>query len=208
MRERGEHPIDSVALVDESLVRDAVAEVNTLVLREGLRATVKLGKYLLKTVLRGSLADLDGEGTPTWRALAASPELTVAPSTLWFAVKTVEQLELLPREVGRALSPSHHRRLVAVQDLERKRELAARAAEEGWTVRQLDVAIGNRPAPAPAVRDPLAGVRAGIGGLDLDAFGADALAAEPRRRLLRWRRDLREARSSLHTLLDRLGVEP
>ena len=161
MTQRPEHSVDPAALVDENLVRQAVARVNALVLREGLKATVRLGRYLRDTVLGGELAGLEGEGTPTWRALAAAPEFQVAPSTLWSAVKTVEQLGLLSREVGRALSVSHQREVVAVGDLAQKRALAASAVE-----------------------------------------------AEPRRRLLRWRRDLRQTRASLHALLGRLGEAP
>ena len=208
MREHPEHRVDPAVLVDENLVRQAVAGVNALVLREGLKATVKLGRYLLDTVLGGEAAGLDGEGTPTWRALAAAPELRVAPSTLWFAVKTVEQLGLLSREVGRALSVSHHRELVAVDDVPRKRELARRAVEEGWTVRQLRAAIDGHTAPPPPPPDPIARVRAGLAGLDVDGFGPEVLAAEPRRRLLRWRRDLRQSRAALNALLRRLGEEP
>lgn len=208
MRERPEHTVDPSKLVDENLVRRALGEVNALVLREGLRATVRLGRYLLETVLQGDPAGLDGAGTPTWQALSSSSELRVAPSTLWFAVKTVEQLEQLPPDVGRALSPSHHRRLVGVRDLPHKLELAARAVDEGWTVRQLEEAIGGAATPPRRTRDPLSKARAGIAALDLDAFATEALAREPRRRLLRWRRDLRGARAALHSALERLEELP
>ena len=141
-RETLEIPHGGRDLVDEGLLREAVDRVNQLVTRRGLRGVVRLGRFLLETFFGGEVGRFraEGETDPSWRALVSDPRIVVAHSTLWAAVRTVGQLEELG-PVGRKLSPTHHRRLFAVDDLPVKRLLARRSVAEGWSSRQLEAAI-------------------------------------------------------------------
>ena len=128
---------------------DAVAEVNRLTLKSGLKAVERLGRYLLETFFEGDTGRFVGEhgAHATWRALERHPQLTPAASTLWYAVRTVEQLEELPAEVGRQLTANHHRPLIHL-DAGLKLELAWAVVREGWSVRRLRAEIKARHPPA------------------------------------------------------------
>lgn len=134
--------------MSELSVDDVVAEVNRLTLRTGLKAVERLGRYLLETFFDGDtgrFARLHGEHA-TWRALGKHPKLTSSASTLWFAVRTVEQLEQLPAEIGRRLTATHHRYLIPL-DEGLRHELSVVAARDGWSVRQLRAEIARRAPP-------------------------------------------------------------
>lgn len=133
-------------------VDDAVVdEINRLSLRGGLRAVERLGRYLLATLFDGDPARfaVEHEAHATWRALGRHPRLRPSRSSLWYAVRTVEQLERLPPEVGRRLSATHHRHLTPLEPGVRA-ELAVRSVEEGWTVRELRAEIARRKPVEPA----------------------------------------------------------
>lgn len=123
----------------------AVIEVNRLSLRTGLKAVERLGRYLLDAFFEGDIEQFTrGHGEhATWRALARHPQLTPSASTLWFAVRTVEQLEQLPAGIGRNLTATHHRHLIPL-DGPLRLELAEAAAHEGWTVHRLRAEIAER----------------------------------------------------------------
>ena len=128
---------------------DAVAEVNRLTLKSGLKAVERLGRYLLETFFEGEtgrFVDEHGDHA-TWRALERHPQLTPAASTLWYAVRTVEQLEELPAGIGRQLTANHHRPLIHL-DAGLKLELAWAVVREGWSVRRLRAEIKARHPPA------------------------------------------------------------
>ena len=148
--------------VDEALVAEAVTEVNRLYVERGLRAVRRLGTYLLETFFDGDPARFDAEQAHhlTWTALSRQPGLTAAPSTLWFAVRTVQQLDAFPAALGQALSASHHRRLVPVKDPEVKLSLAMAAVEQRWGVRRLADEIAALTPEAE--KDPVAIAMAGM----------------------------------------------
>ena len=127
---------------------EVVAEVNRLTLRSGLKAVERLGRYLLETFFEGEtgrFVDEHGDHA-TWRALERHPQLTPAASTLWYAVRTVEQLEELPAGIGRQLTANHHRPLIHL-DAGPRLELAEAAVREGWSVRRLRAEIKARQPP-------------------------------------------------------------
>ena len=55
----------------------------------------------------------------------------------------VAQLRQLPEAVGRALPVSHHRRLIAVTDVDLKSRLATQAVSEKMSVKDLEAAIAT-----------------------------------------------------------------
>lgn len=203
--------MDPAALVDERLLGEVVETVNGLVVREGLRATERLGRYLLETVFGGQRPKEEELGEhPSWRALAGSSELRVAPSTLWFSVRTVEQLEQLSEEVGRALSPTHHRHLIGVRDLRRKRRLARRAVAEGWSARKLAEVIRGpvEEAVSSSPPTPGEGLREVREGVDPEQWAVERLGEEPTRSLRRWQTTLRATHRALSHLWERLEEPP
>ena len=139
----------------------AVEEINAMTLRHGLEGVVALGRWVLETFFGGDSERFEVErgSQPTWRALGRHPALGVSTTELWYAVRIVEQLDELPRRIGRALTPSHHRLLLTVEERRTKRRLARAAVEGGWGVRELAAEIGALSPATP--QGEVAGVRLG-----------------------------------------------
>lgn len=145
-------------VVEDELVRTAVAHINGIKRAAGLEAALAIGEYLLGTFFGGDLeAFHERQGAHlSYRALQRQADLEVSASSLWYSVALIEHLQLLPGEMKERLSLSHHRLLVGVKDVEQRRALAQRAAEEGLSrralereVQRLHVARGERRTGRP-----------------------------------------------------------
>jgi len=144
-------------------VEAAVARINRVHRQQGIAWVRALGAAVVELFFDGdvTLLRLRGRRHRPLRAVARHPALEMSASTLWYALAIYEQLDQLPHHVGRALTVSHHRRLVPVRDHAVKLRLAEQAAEEGWSVRQLEAAVSaqraRETAGSRAGRPPLPG---------------------------------------------------
>ena len=124
--------------IDQSLLTKAVAEINQL--HRGKCEAI--GRYLLKTFFKNDLSLYRAPSdNRTFFALQMRKDLEVPYSTLCMILNTMAQREVLGEDLADALDFSHQTRLVSVRNQERKLELAQRAVDEEWTVKQLDEAI-------------------------------------------------------------------
>lgn len=126
--------------VDRSLVEAAVQEVNRLYVQKGLETARVVGEYLLTTFFGGDADAFEArEGAhASFRALADHEDLRVSHSFLWYAVRLLPQLRMLPEPVAQALPLSHHRLLLHVKDDKTKQKLAERAVQKGLGKRELE----------------------------------------------------------------------
>lgn len=166
-------------------VEAAVQWLNRAVQASGVRLAIEVSEYILTTFFGGdyaAFADHDRTKPQSFAALLRRPDLALAEATLYRLVRIGHQAQLLPAAVAEALSPTHHRVLLAVRDLRHKGRLAREAAEQGWTVQQLEAEVkklepsepvrGGRP-PLPAVVKAMGQVaRAWQRGIDVPQFAA------------------------------------
>ena len=207
-------PFGGRDLVDHHLLRVAVEEINAMTLRDGLEGVVALGRWVLETFFGGDSERFEVErgSQPTWRALGRHPALGVSTTELWYAVRIVEQLDELPRRIGRALTPSHHRLLLTVEERRTKRRLARAAVEGGWGVRELAAEIGALSPATP--QGEVAGVRLGrrVRSLHREALAFEAVSLTAhagslrRRRRERLEARARSSRLAMIALLARLDA--
>jgi hypothetical protein len=122
-------------VLDRRLLDEAVRQINEIHARGAVNTARELGQYLLHTFFADRIEEWHSNARKhlSFRALASRSDLSVHFTTLWRSVALVEQLQQLPLEVGEALSPSHHRALLAVRDVDLKRRLAHKAAKDRWS---------------------------------------------------------------------------
>jgi hypothetical protein len=150
--------------VDDSLVEEAVREVNRIYTGKGLETAREIGRYLLKNFFVDDFGVFESGAKEhsSFRALADRDDLRVSASFLWYAVKLQPQLQLLGDEIAEALPLSHHRLLLHVPDDKAKVRLAKRAVEKSLSKRQLEEEVrklrgagGDEGDGAPRGRPPL-----------------------------------------------------
>jgi len=181
-----------IATSVDATVDHAVAWLNGAVNRRGLDLARDVHGYLLETFFGGSyeaFSDVNGLKPQSFVALCAREDLTLSHATLYSLVRVGEQLKVLPHEVAEALTVRHHRALLPLADVTEKRELAERAAAEGWTASELEAAVrGQRPEsrrgrrPLPTAVKEVRALRRTID-VPLDTDGLDDLTPELRREL-------------------------
>jgi hypothetical protein len=151
-------PLPGEDHVDEDLLDEVIPQINTLHIHRGLQMAVALGELLLGRFFEG---DLDayrtrGKSHQSLRALAHRADLEMSYAQLWSCLAVVEQLEVLPTQIGQALSMHHHKVLLPVRDPAAKQALAERAILEELSYRELqaEVQAVRAQESAPALGRP------------------------------------------------------
>ncbi len=154
------------ASLDESKVDLAVMEINRIHNQKGVEAARETGLFLEKHFFAEDLeaAERLGKEHVSFRTLAEREDLNVSASFLWYSLHLLKQLRQLPEPVGQALSISQHRLLLPLKDREKKKELAAKAIEDGWTVERLAAEVQKKKGKSNAGRRPLPAFRKTING--------------------------------------------
>jgi len=149
--------------LDPTLLDAAVAEINRLHNTKGLELARAIGVYVVQAFFNNSLDTFAATNRKhlTFRALAERDDLRVSYTSVWYSVAVLDQLRLLPDDIGAALPLTHHKLLVPVRDPQTKAALATRAVEEQLTSREFAAEVkraralenpgarGGRP-PLPA----------------------------------------------------------
>ncbi len=140
--------------VDDALVAAAVAEINTAWATGHLAAALHVGDLIVERFFDGSAQNAHSRSRThaSFKALEKHPGLRMKATDLWYAISIFEQYPSLEAAVADALSVGHHRQLVHVSDVERRREYARQAVENGLTVAELRRAIQTAQNEAPAER--------------------------------------------------------
>ena len=131
------------AVIDDALLEHVVRRVNEIQRNKVMETAREIGEYLLETFFGGDLEQFRAKGKKhaSLRALAARDDLAVSASALWYSIAELDQLRLLPAEIGSALPMSHHRLLLPVKDETLKTGLAKDAVEHHLTKRDLEARI-------------------------------------------------------------------
>lgn len=116
-----------------------LSQVNQLSQNRGLQGATKLGRYVLDTFFDGSPERFrqEGKSNQNFRTVVQSPKLKASYSLLYYSVAVTEQLEQLPKNVGKKLSFSHHKLLLPVKDPRTKEAFARKVVTESLSVRGL-----------------------------------------------------------------------
>jgi hypothetical protein len=140
--------------VDKHLLDEAVAELNAIATAKGLEASRALAECVLRTFFGGKLDAFrpNEKKHLSWRALAKRKGLRVGHSNLSSSVRVLDQLRLLPDNIGAALPVSHHRRLLVVKDADAKLRLAEKAVGEKLSVKDLEAEVKHQRAKEPEER--------------------------------------------------------
>lgn len=151
--------------LDPHLLDAAVAEINRLHNAKGLELARAIGTYVVQALFNNNLDTFAATSREhlTFRALAQRDDLRVSYTSVWYSVAVLDQLRVLPDDIGAALPLTHHKLLVPVRDPQTKVRLAARAVEEQLTSREFAAEVkraraqenpgargGRRRRPLPA----------------------------------------------------------
>ena len=132
-----------------------LSQVNQLSQNRGLQGATKLGRYVLDTFFDGSPERFrqEGKSNQNFRTVVQSPKLKASYSLLYYSVAVTEQLEQLPKNVGKKLSFSHHKLLLPVKDPRTKEAFARKVVTESLSVRGLrEVVARHRVEQASRIR--------------------------------------------------------
>jgi len=149
--------------IDDRMMDRVVDQLNAIYISKGLEAAKEMGEYVLEEFFAGDLNAFHTRGRKhmSFRRLAGKQKLLASYTYIYNSVALVEQLRMLPENIGNALSISHHRALFTVADLGTKQELAKRTVERKMTVRMLNKEIkkcsNGRERKSKAGRPPLPG---------------------------------------------------
>jgi hypothetical protein len=128
---------------------DAVTEINRIVRRRGLEATLELGTYLLEVFFENSEAAYRKRGPKdtSLREVADDKACEVALATLVRCVGTKLLTDAQPALLNYGLSPIHFRALLTVDDPAKRIALAEKARDQRLTGTDLEKLLGARPRP-------------------------------------------------------------
>jgi hypothetical protein len=129
--------------VDEALLKRCVMAIRALYGQGGLEASRQIGELLLRTFFAGDSEHFERPRRfhATYRALLSSSDLPASNSFLWYSIRLIEHLELLPDEIADVLPLSHHRLLMHIHDPDVRIQMAQLAADNGWSKRRLETAV-------------------------------------------------------------------
>lgn len=124
----------------EHLLDAAVRHINATYTRKGMEVVLEVGKYVLDTFFDGDSASFrEHAGSHvTFRQLAERDDLQMSHVWIWRAVGVVDQLHVLPEAAATQLPYTHHTLLLPLKSEKKKRTLAERAIEDGWSKRKLE----------------------------------------------------------------------
>ncbi len=205
----------------------AVQWINHAVQSSGVRLAIELSEYVLTTFFGGDFAaftDHDRTKPQSFAALVRRKDLAIRENTLYRLVRIGQQARQLPSAVAEALTPTHHRVLLGVRDLRHKGRLAREAAEQGWTVAQLDQQVKalspqskgktGRPPLPPIIKAMGDVTRSWHRGVDVAGFAQAYVALSPEHRselraeVAKLEADLAAIRRALQDLSEGGDVEP
>lgn len=129
--------------VDEALLGRCVMAIRALYGQGGLAASRQIGELLLNTFFDGDSGAFERTRRHhvTYRALLSSPDLPTSNSFLWYSVRLIDHLELLPDGIADVLPLSHHRLLMHIHQPEIRIQMAQMSADNGWSKRKLEAAV-------------------------------------------------------------------
>ncbi len=129
--------------VDETLLGRCVMAIRALYGQGGLAASRQIGELLLNTFFAGDSESFERTRRyhVTYRALLSSPDLPTSNSFLWYSIRLIDHLELLPDGIAEVLPLSHHRLLMHIHQPEIRIQMAQMAADNGWSKRKLEAAV-------------------------------------------------------------------
>lgn len=141
--------------VDSELVQQCVAAIRTLYGQGGLEASRQIGDLLLQTFFRGDpdVFERTRRYHASYRAMLSSPELPASNSFIWYSIRLIDHLRLLPDELAAALPLSHHRLLMHIHQPEIRIQMARMAVANGWSKRSLEAAV-RETSPRSRQRSP------------------------------------------------------
>lgn len=150
-------PLPGEHEVDELLAQRAIEALQPLGELPGLKGRRRIAACVLRTFFAGQVALFRARSRThrTYQWVMATPELSVTRNDVWYAVAILEQLWVLPSEVGQALPLSHHRILLPIRDIEDKLRIASIAHGAGLSKRELEQLVReSRPPEAGEVPPP------------------------------------------------------
>jgi hypothetical protein len=127
----------------------AVTEINRIVRRRGLEATLELGTYVLEVFFENSEAMYRKRGPKdtSLRDVAEDKTCEVALATLVRSVGIKLLVEAQPALLDFGLSPIHLRALMTVEDPAKRLALAGTARDDRLTGTALATLLGGKPRP-------------------------------------------------------------
>ena len=133
------------AEADESLIDQAVDELNRRYAVKGLETMRAIGEYVIQYFFDGDPDNFREKGKKhvSFRELAKHPNLRVSYNFIWNAVSVVDQMRLLPENIAEALPPSHHKLLLPIKSEKKKVALAEKAVEKGLSKRDLEKEVAK-----------------------------------------------------------------
>ncbi len=140
--------------MDERQIAETVAEINRLYVKADLDKAMAIGRLVLERFYNNDPARLHCKGKKTMalRQVAEHPDLLCSTTYLYRCVAVLEQMEILPPEIGSALTISTHSVLLGVHDADTKLHLATLAVEKGLSVRELEIAVKSARHSASGMR--------------------------------------------------------
>ena len=127
----GDRNQDELVRIDQGTIDRAVLDLNRLYTRGSLETVKAIGEYLLETFFDGDFEHARSRVRKdvSLRALAERDDLLFSPAFLSRSLGILEQLKMLPGDIGASLSVSHHKILLAVKSERYKRRLAANSVQ-------------------------------------------------------------------------------
>jgi hypothetical protein len=137
--------------VDSKLVQQCVLAVRALYGQGGVEASRQIGELLLQTFFEGDpeLFERTRRYHASYRSMLSSPELPASNSFLWYSIRLIDHLKLLPDEIAEALPLSHHRLLMHIHQPEIRIQMARMAVSNGWSKRSLEAAVREASPRSP-----------------------------------------------------------
>jgi len=180
------HSLPGETSADDSVLDQAVGELNRIYIAKGLEAARAMGEYVLDTFFAGDPANFRTRSNKhiTFRRLAERDDLQPSYSHVFSSVAVVEQLRLLPEDIGTALSVSHHKALLPIKDESSKERLAKKAIEDGLSVEafrlEIQRVLSKSKGKSKAGRPPLPTFVKGIKKIikDIEFIESDDLGEE------------------------------
>ncbi len=153
--------------LDAALVAETVAAINATWRAGGLETARAVGALVVERFFGGDPANAHSRKRhhASFQAVAASPDLLLSASSLWYCVAVYEQYQQLPPEVADQLTVEHYRVLSHVADPAMRAALAEKTVSEGLTSKALalltaettaapdDGVRRGRPPLPPVVKD-------------------------------------------------------
>jgi hypothetical protein len=160
----------SCASVDT--VRRTVLQVNALCRTTTLRFTLAVGELVLKNLYSGDIRRLRSRKRKehfALRRVAADPDLSMSPTTLYRSMAIFEVCERINVRAWKHVSTTHVRLVLALPAADQE-QLLCDAEANRWGVRDLErrvaaVAEQGRPSPARGGRKRRARLRAVVDGM-------------------------------------------